>query len=414
MKNLTASIAALIIATIAASASAQPQMDASISTSPDAAATSVDQDGSPALTQDSGSPPPPVEPAPDASARAPEAIPVRPEALRLLHAPVSFVYARESLELHASFVAPERAQRPLVRYRLDAGPWREAPFNRGAADYVATIPGVEPSVSKIEYFIDVLGPSGTTEARFASEAAPQVVLVRRTDGDARELRDFRAYNGTRAEVLARGEYVDFGITPQNTADCRPPTPYCVDWYYHVEGSFRYRFLRVVRSIRFGFGHMRGYTTSVNPRAGAVAGPNASVGADYGLGEIEFGFTSWLHGSVGLLLGANELTVYAGATLRIEFIPTPYTQLSFGWWGLLGVGNVVDGWLRWTTVPRTPMGAGIELSNLPGANNAWGTRLLVEVARELGRYIVIGARGGYQARSLVAGGPSAGGFLAVRF
>jgi hypothetical protein len=238
--------------------------------------------------------------------------------------------------------------------------------------------------------------------------------VRRTDGDAHELRDYAEYNQTRAEVLARGEYVDFGVTPQNVGLCRPPAPACVDWYYHLEASFRYRFLRIVRSIRFGFGHMRGYTTTVNPRVGATTGLNASVGADYGLGEIELGFASWFRGSVGLLLGANELTVYAGATVRLEFIPTPYSLLSFGWWGLLGVGNVVDGWLRWTTVPRTPMGAGIELSNLPGANAAWGTRLLVEVARELGRHVVLGARGGYQARSLVAGGLSAGGFLAVRF
>ena len=71
-------------------------------------------------------------------------------------------------------------------------------------------------------------------------------------------------------------------------------------------------------------------------------------------------------------------------------------------------------LGWGTVPKTPMSATVEITNLPDSERETGVRLYYDIARELGSGLRLGVRVGYAARNQSVAGFTGGGGLTVDF
>ena len=111
-----------------------------------------------------------------------------------------------------------------------------------------------------------------------------------------------------------------------------------------------------------------------------------------------------------LLGANEVAVQPGAGLALSVGLGEPARLEAALRGMLDVGWVFETWMRWRTVPNTPLGAGLALTTQSGDNPATALRLLLELGRKIGRHVTVGLRAGYGARSLEGGGVTLGGWL----
>ncbi|MEI8254529.1 MAG: hypothetical protein WCJ30_02530 [Deltaproteobacteria bacterium] len=362
--------------------------------------------------------PAPGSPAPSAApaSTAPAAVSTAPEPL-VVHDPVAMGPVREAITLAVDVLHAERMASVECRYRTSAaGAWQTLAFERGAArGWTAQIPAQPLETRWLDYYLVVITTDGQRLPSFASEAAPHRTFLRPSESEATELRELADMRGNRSEVVLDGGYVDFGMARVTQTlghvNCPSPQmvngqPYCADWYYHVELSYRYRFLGVVRSVNFGAGHMRGATPA--PVIGSW------VGLDYGFGDLELRAASALTFSFRAILGATATTVQPGGGIGFDVIPSHAMRVSFRWQGVLGVGHLISGWMRWTTVRDWPMGAGIEVTNYPAANSDWAARMLVEVGHRFGRYLSISIHGGYQARNLAAGGAALGGRIGIEF
>jgi hypothetical protein len=62
-------------------------------------------------------------------------------------------------------------------------------------------------------------------------------------------------------------------------------------------------------------------------------------------------------------------------------------------------------LVWDTVPRYPMSAAVQVTDVP--SGPAGVRLLYRVDHALSESLLLGAQVGYQARASVGGGPTLG-------
>ncbi len=332
----------------------------------------------------------------------------------IAHPPVQVAWIRQPLALTAEVRNAQRVLRVECVYRIGtSGAWRTEAFSPGGAgQYRASLPAARLEDREIQYYLRVVERTGTQRNAFGSEAEPHRVFVRQTSDDALEARELADFRGNRSEFMLRGEYVSFGSpsAPNGTIQC-PNLP-CPDWYYQFELTYRYRFFRLIRSLNFGAGSMRARTTSV-PASG-VPVTDSPVGLDYGYADLELRLIPELMLSLRVLLGANEVTVQPGGGFSLAFLPSHATRVTFRYQGVLGVGNLFSGWMHWFTIRDTPMGAGIEITNFPGGNAMWATRLLFEAGRRFGRHLTIGARIGYQARMLEAGMISAGGWVSLEF
>ena len=153
---------------------------------------------------------------------------------------------------------------------------------------------------------------------------------------------------------------------------------------------------------------------VTTRQESTGPATRDVGLVSASAEVELRLTPWMSGTLIAILGANELSVQGGGGARLELgvgLPAR-VQLSFQaitQYGILGAA-----WMRWDTVPDTPLGAGVEITTQPGANADPGVRLLFEVGRRFGRHVTVSLRGGYGARRESAAGFSGGGSVQLAF
>jgi hypothetical protein len=131
-------------------------------------------------------------------------------------------------------------------------------------------------------------------------------------------------------------------------------------------------------------------------------------------EVEFRLAAPVSLAVSGVLGANEQSVQVGAGTRLELGVGSPARVVLGLQGIVNYGIVVSAWMRFDTVPRTPLGAGFEVTNQPGANQDFGVRLLLEAGQRIGRHVTLMVRGGYGARRQDASGFSLSGSLAVAF
>jgi hypothetical protein len=87
---------------------------------------------------------------------------------------------------------------------------------------------------------------------------------------------------------------------------------------------------------------------------------------------------------------------------------------------LGVESLADvgtsGFFRlgWGTIPRTPMAATVEITQVPAHTNEAGVRLIYDIGRDLGNGVRLGVRVGYAARDQDVAGFTGGGNVVVDF
>ncbi len=322
-----------------------------------------------------------------------------------MHDPVAMGPVHEAIVLSADILHADRLARLECVYRTGtSGPWQTVTFERSVArGWIAQLPAQPLATRTLEYYLVVVTTDGQRLPGFASEQGPHHILLRPSDSEAAELRELADVRGNRSEVVLDGGYVSFGTAHSN---CPGGQPACADWYYHAELSYRYRFLGVVRSVNFGAGHMRGATPA--PTIGSW------VGLDYAFGDLELRASPAFTISMRAILGATATTVQPGGGIGFDVIPNHAMRVVFRYQGMLGVGHLISGWMRWTTVRDTPMGAGIEVTNYPAGNADWAARMLVEIGHRFGRHFSISIHGGYQARNLTAGGVALGGRIGLEF
>lgn len=345
--------------------------------------------------------------APAARAQEP---PARPH---VVHAPPGVARAGHPLALRFITLHPERIDRVLVAWRSTRSPaWRDLTCARDESSWSVTIPEQPDSVRAVEYHVTLVTREGERVAAFATRERPHRVILRPDEDDEQEQRDLAAHRGNRLEFIAGGEYTSFGARPNPDGQTcgRSAGSTCPDWWYLLYGGVRYRFHRTVRSVAVRVERLEGVTT----RPGS-AGPAArDVGLVSAAAEVEFRLAPWLSASLVAILGANELSVQGGGGARVEVGTGSPARVQLSFQGITQYGLLGSVWLRWDTVPETPLGAGVEVTTQPGANADPGVRLLFEVGRHFGRHVTVTLRGGYGARREEASGFTGGGNVQLAF
>jgi len=338
-----------------------------------------------------------------------------PPRAAVAHVPPGQAPSDRPLVLRMDLVHPDQIDHVDVHWRAGGrGAYRIARVRRGAngpspdGAWAAVIRRPRAGVDQIQYWITLTERGGATREVFAQAARPHVVVVQPTPDDAQETADLAHRSGQRLDLVAGGEWVDFGGRDNEAgALCGPDAgATCSDQWYTLFAAVRYHFLRRVRSVGVRVERLRGTTTRAveEKRVGLVA---ATADVEIRLGESV---------SLSLLgiLGANEEAVQPGGGASLSFGAGEPTQLDVGLRGIADVGWTLDAWMRWRTIRHTPLGAGLEITTLPGNDDDAAVRLLAEVGRELGRHVTVTLRGGYGARDLSAGGVSLGGQVQVAF
>ncbi len=329
------------------------------------------------------------------------------------HAPASAALTREPLVLRFGVRHLERVARLVVRWRSSGSPtWRSAVAVRDATAWRVDLPAQAITARWLDYYVTVETTDGATRASFASEASPHRVALRPEEGDESELVELTRNRGRRLEMTAGGEYTDFGSAiDTNGARCGAASGgRCPDRWYTLWGEVRYRFYRRVRSVAVRVDRLDGVTT----RSTAEGPRTVDVGLVAATASVEFRLVDVV--SLHLLgtLGANEVAVQGGGGVRLDIGTGTPAVVSLGFQGVTNYGLTASAWMRWETARDTPLGAGIELTSQPGANDDWGLRLLAEGGRHFGRHVTVLARVGYGARLQEAGGFTGGGSVRVSF
>ena len=314
---------------------------------------------------------------------------------RIRHIPVSEVSGGQDLPLEVFGDDPDLLAGLELHYRVTGqDDWTSLGFQRteGKA-WRATVPGRDVTPRGLEYVIIATDGDGATE-RFASKAAPHSVLVGGSRAQLLHARDLFRHQGRRSTAELQVDRRDFGAREGGTVP---------DRFWRTEAAYTYRPFKLVRAVRVGFSTMRAESVP-------FGGSPREWGLDAGHAEVELS----PHDLVGLrsrlVLGATGDGFTAGGqgVLRIGFEPGARIEVLIA--GVADVGMREAVTLHWTTVPRVPMAAGVEVTTWPdGARRAvQGT---YQASFSLGEHGDVYGRLGYQARVSELGGLGAGAGLA---
>jgi hypothetical protein len=360
---------------------------------------------SPAPTRSDAPVAPAEEPAPRPAVARP----------RLLHAPVTVADAHEHILIYADVIDPELLKHAAVVYRVgDGKEERSIDLLRSPkfSGYVAEIPAADVRAPSVSYTIEFELTNGERVSAFASRSAMQRVAVAEDYLDLRKDALLQRLHGRRTVVSAEAEYVSFGNSEGRLFDPNTGTELATvpDRYYRIEGAFAYRFLGAVTEFGSRMGVLRGQAPS--PYASTVRGNDAfDVGLDYIAPSVRLRLTDGFHVDLEGLTGLTEERFRVGALSRL-LIGDPYgSKLVLGVQGIDGFG--VRFWSRVDITANQALTVSpiIEATNWPHAD-AYGVRLLLELAFDLGSGAGVVVGGGYQARQATSGGAS--GTLSLRY
>ncbi|HEX8821026.1 MAG TPA: hypothetical protein VF794_13945, partial [Archangium sp.] len=283
--------------------------------------------------------------------------------------------------------------------------FRDVAFELSAdGTYSAVLPVPFEQRVPVEYYVTARDTDGVETMRFASATNPYPVLIE-VDRYALEREAvMEVYGQRRSRVGVFAEYVNYGSTTLNGASYS-------DRYYRLEADYLYRlFTQVgglrIDSIRIGVGHLRAHTPPFDmlpPVEGTL--PELRPGLDYGFSELDVGLSPYFGLGARLVLGGNASGFAAGfgGKIRLGRPQGARAEIEGEYTG--GLGGAATLRLVWDTVPRFPMSAAVQVTNIP--TGPAGVRLLYHVGYQLSDAVLIGAQAGYQARESVRGGPTLG-------
>ena len=311
------------------------------------------------------------------------AAPARAGEARVRHVPPADAAAGVALELIAS--APAAVPSLVAHYRT-VGTAAFASIELVRRDdqrWVAVVPAAAVAPPGLEYYLDAGGAPV-----FASAGAPHTTRVGVTTLAVRRSRDEARVARRRSRVHASAEWVDYGTRVVDDVKL-------VDRYYRIDADFSYRLWAYpLEELRVGFSRLLGDTEVACelPPCTGRSGFNVAGWFELGLAPIE-GVA--LDGRAIVLATPESVALGGRAELRIGV--RDGTHVATGVEYLADVG--ASGFFRfgWGTVPRAPMTATVEITNMPASTRDVGVRLYYDVTGELAYGVRLGLRLGYAAR-----------------
>ncbi len=316
---------------------------------------------------------------------------------------------RESIRLSFDVRGDDLAGEIVVYFRpLQAGVGEvqvmSTKVSRDAEGYHATISASQAAEPGIAYWVVERLPDGSERAVFGSATEPQPLHIQVDPSDSREARLLHLAHGQRSRIAFRGEWVslgDFDVANTSADDEH-------DRYYHLEARYAYRFYRSIEELEFALGSLRGDVLDQ-----ATLDARREVGLDYGRAAITFALGDFFRLRPGVLLGVSTEGFEGGFDLAALLGDRDGTELSFKGGYVSGLGGHFGTRLGWATVPRVPMGASVEITNFPTAEDL-GVRMLFDIGYALTDAALLSISGGYRGRTSLAGGPSLSAELSYGF
>ncbi len=266
---------------------------------------------------------------------------------------------------------------------------------RDDAHWVAVVPAAAVVPPGLEYYLEANG-----QPVFATPAWPHTLAVRLAAEDEREARDLLRSHARRSRIHAQGDWVDFGMRTVNGTKL-------ADRYYRIDADFAYRLWAYpLEELRVGYTRMLGdaqaMTCSGTAPCTAQAGFKVGGWFELGLAPIE-----------GVRLDARMMVMATsdgfgvGGRGEARLGNREGSHIAVGVEAIEHIG--ADGYFRlgWGTVPRFPMTATVEVTNLPAPTQPTGIRLYYDVAHEVAPGVHLGVRIGYAARVAQVAGITGG-------
>ena len=248
----------------------------------------------------------------------------------------------------------------------------------------ARLPASAAQPPGLDYYVDVVGPSGGERALGHDGAHPDFIDIQRPPGfDATVRRD-----RSRAGIWI--DYVDWNHFKGN------------DQHLNVEGEFLYRVLSPVHSIRLGFGVYQGrgepLSQAIEDERRGADYRSIRVGYNYGFTELEVHPADWLGLMGKLLSGVNRDGFLMGFAGSVRIGREEGTSLTLGSAFTPGIGNRNEISLAWDAVRGWPMAASVIVSNEP-VQAEYGVRFVYQVGRKLTDWYDVSLRASYQLRDI---------------
>jgi hypothetical protein len=332
------------------------------------------------------------------------------------HVPPAEVVAGAPLEITAEVARAWESTLTLHYRRVDDAAWTTAAFRRADDDaWIAVVPADAVSWPGVEYYIDSAGPDGAA-AEFASAERPHRVRIRRTTAEQRRDRDLARVDRRRFRIRADAEYVTFGARGLG-----PGRGVARDAYYRLDVDWAYRILAYpIEQIRIGYSRMLGDVPRFALDDPATCPPQPAPceqGVGYKVGvytELRLGIGDGVDVDARAMAMATSEGFGVGGRAELRFGDEDANHVAVGVEAIQDIGTTGHFRLGWATVPRLPMAATIQLTDMPAVVRAAGVRFVYDVAYPVAAGTRVGGRIGYQARDADVGGLSAGANLTVDF
>jgi hypothetical protein len=336
------------------------------------------------------------------------AAPARAESVR--HLPPAEATAGAPLEIVAEVARAWESTLTLHYRPVDAGAWSTAAFTRTEEDaWRAVVPGEAIAWPGVEYYIDSVAPGegAAVTPEFASAAAPHTVRIVRTKNEIRRERDLARVDQRRSRIHVAGEYVDYG----RRDDLR-------DAYYRIDADFAYRLLTYpLEQIRFGYARMLGDVPNSELEAPPVTEPERTKHVGFKVGgwfEVRLGVGDGVDLDARGMVLATDVGFAVGGRGELRFGVEDGNHVAVAVEAIQDIGTTTGFRLGWATVPRLPMAATVEVTDMPSEIRATGVRFVYDIAFPMTEGTRIGGRIGYQARDADIGGISGGANLTMDF
>jgi hypothetical protein len=275
---------------------------------------------------------------------------------------------------------------------------------RDAAHWVAVVPASAVEPPGVDYYL----VAGET-AVFASPEWPHTMAVRATAEDDRRGRDLLRAKHRRSKVSTTGEWVTYGRRSYDGTRLD-------DSYYRLEGDFAYRLLAYpLEEIRVGGTYMLGQTFAAPDEMCPSAAPcTRQAGVKAGWFELGLAAIEGVRLDARMIAMATAEGFAVGGRGEARLGAREASHVAVGAEYLADVG--ANGFFRlgWGTIPKLPMAATVEITNLPASHRETGVRLYYDVAHEVAPGLRLGVRVGYAARNQSVAGFTGGAGAAVEF
>jgi hypothetical protein len=321
---------------------------------------------------------------------------------RVKHVPPAQAEAGAQVQLVAE--APP-ATPTLTAHVRTAGQTRFEPIElvrRDDGHWVAVVPALAVAAPGLDYYLDAGG-----QPVFASAEWPHSMPVYLADDDERRERDLVRSHGRRSRVHTMGEFVDYGTRKIGGVPLH-------DRYYRIDADFSYKLWGYpLEELKIGYTGLLGNTPAMTCPDTTPCAPQ--VGFKVG-GWFELGLAA----IEGIRLDARAMVMATKAGFAVGGRAEARLGVIDGNHVAVGVEHLADvgtaGFFRlgWGTVPKLPMSATVEITNMPAADATTGVRLFYDVARDVGNGLRIGVRVGYAARTQSVAGFTGGAGASVEF